>query len=277
HAEEILYELREHSAGLNCGRWDYIFSYIKKHRTDPAAVLPDRASVTMTVPFMRAYSLHVIKVCHRRGAPAIGGMAAQIPVKNDAAANEAAFAKVRADKEREASDGHDGTWVAHPGLVPVALEVFDRIMPGPNQIDRQRDDVETTAAALLAPCEGPKTLEGLKMNVHVGIAYLAAWLGGLGAVPLHNLMEDAATAEISRTQIWQWRTTATRLDGGEVVDAALVDAVIDAEIAAIKAAQGEEGFAAGHFDQAASLMRELIQAETCADFLTLPAYERYLA
>ncbi|MEM1140776.1 MAG: malate synthase A, partial [Pseudomonadota bacterium] len=139
HAEEILYELREHSAGLNCGRWDYIFSYIKKHRTDPAAVLPDRASVTMTVPFMRAYSLHVIKVCHRRGAPAIGGMAAQIPVKNDAAANEAAFAKVRADKEREASDGHDGTWVAHPGLVPVALEVFDRIMPGPNQIDRQRD------------------------------------------------------------------------------------------------------------------------------------------
>lgn len=276
HAEEILYELKDHSAGLNCGRWDYIFSYIKKFRKDPNAVLPDRAAVTMTVPFMRAYSLHVIKTCHKRGAPAIGGMAAQIPVKNDEEANAQAFSKVRADKEREAKDGHDGTWVAHPGLVPVALEVFNAEMETANQIDRQRDDVAVTAAELQAPCEGPKTLAGLKMNVNVGIGYLAAWIGGQGAVPLHNLMEDAATAEISRTQIWQWRVTGTTLDGGERVDEALVNQAIDEEIASLKTTHGEEGFKAGRYGEAAELMRELILAEELAEFLTLPAYDRYL-
>ena len=277
HAEAILYELRQNIVGLNCGRWDYIFSYIKTHRKDPAAVLPDRAAVTMTVPFMRAYALHVIKVCHRRGAHAIGGMAAQIPVKGDPAANEDAFAKVRADKEREAGDGHDGTWVAHPALVPVAKEVFDRLMPTPNQVARTREDVVVTAADLLTPCEGPKTMGGVRMNVNVGIGYLAAWLSGRGAVPLHNLMEDAATAEISRTQLWQWRAMGTTLDSGETVDAALIDRVFDDEVAELKAALGEEAFEAGRYGAAADLMRELVQADELADFLTSVAYERYFA
>ena len=277
HAEDILYELREHIAGLNCGRWDYIFSYIKRHRKDARAILPDRAAVTMTVPFMRAYCLHVIKVCHRRGAFAIGGMAAQIPVKGDAAANDEAFAKVRADKEREATDGHDGTWVAHPGLVPVAMEVFDRIMPAPNQVTRQRDDVEVGAAELLAPCDGPKSWVGLKMNVNVGIGYLAAWLRGLGAVPLHNLMEDAATAEISRTQLWQWRVNGVHLDSGELVDTALIDKAFDEELTAIRADVGEDAFAAGRYQEAADLMKELVFAPDCPEFLTTLAYDRYFA
>ena len=203
--DEILYELREHSAGLNCGRWDYIFSVIKKFRSHPDFVLPDRALVTMTTHFMRSYSLLAIKTCHARDAHAIGGMAAQIPIKNDPAANEEALAKVRADKEREANDGHDGTWVAHPGLVPIALEAFDAVMTGPNQIDRKREDVTITAKDLLTFVpEGPITEHGLRTNVSVGVQYLGAWLNGIGCVPINNLMEDAATAEISRSQVWQW-------------------------------------------------------------------------
>ncbi|MEX6725547.1 malate synthase A [Parapedomonas caeni] len=274
--EEILWELREHIVALNCGRWDYIFSYIKRQRTNPAAVLPDRAAVTMTVPFMRNYSLHVIRTCHLHGAHAMGGMSAFIPVKNDEAKNQAAFDQVRRDKEREATDGHDGTWVAHPGLVPVAMEVFDRIMPGANQIDKI-PDIHVKAADLLTAVDGPKTFQGLSMNVNVGIGYLASWLRGQGAAPLHNLMEDAATAEISRTQLWQWRKTGTRLDSGELVDAALIDKAIGEQMAVWQADVGDNFFAAGKFKEAAELFREMTLADECPEFLTLPAYDRYFA
>jgi len=204
--DEILYELRDHSAGLNCGRWDYIFSAIKKRHNDPNFILPDRALVTMTTPFMRAYSLLCIKTCHRRGAHAMGGMAAQIPIRNNQAANDEAFAKVRADKEREATDGHDGTWVAHPGLVPVAMEAFNERMPNANQIERTREDIQVTGQELITFPDGRDeiTEAGLRTNVSVGIQYIAAWLAGSGAVPIFNLMEYAATAEISRSQVWQW-------------------------------------------------------------------------
>ena len=276
HAEEIIYELRDHMAGLNCGRWDYIFSYIKKHRADPTKVLPDRAAVTMTVPFMRAYSLHVIKTCHKRGAFAMGGMAAQIPVRGDEEANAAAFAKVREDKTREATDGHDGTWVAHPGLVPVAMEVFNEHMPEPNQVSRQRDEV-ATAADLTVPCEGPKSMDGLKMNVNVGIGYIAAWLGGLGAVPLHNLMEDAATAEISRAQLWQWRKHGITLDSGEKVDDALIRQAFANEVASLKQQHGEDGFKKGNYGPAAKLLEEMVLADELGEFLTLPAYDLQFA
>lgn len=277
HADEIIYELKDHMAGLNCGRWDYIFSYIKKHRADPNAVLPDRAAVTMTVPFMRAYSLHIIKTCHRRGAFAMGGMAAQIPVRNDEAANEAAFEKVRADKEREATDGHDGTWVAHPGLVPVAMEVFDQHMPQPNQVGRQRDDVNVSREELVEPCAGPKSMDGLKMNVNVGIGYIAAWLGGLGAVPLHNLMEDAATAEISRAQLWQWRKHSVTLDSGETVDDRLIKQTVANELASLRQQYGEAGFKAGHYEAAGKLLEEMVLADDLAEFLTIPAYDMQFA
>ena len=272
-ADEILSELRDHIDGLNCGRWDYIFSYIKKFRAHPDRILPDRAAVTMTVPFMRNYALHVIKTCHKRGAFAMGGMAAQIPIKNDPAANDAAMAKVRADKEREATDGHDGTWVAHPGLVPVAMEIFDRVMPGPNQLDRQRDDVSVTADVLLAAPEGPKTEAGLRQNIGVGIGYLEAWLRGLGCVPLHNLMEDAATAEISRAQVWQWRRHGVSLDDGRLVDSALIRQIIAEELATMKGALGEK---ASHYrhDEAAMLFGELCEAREIPDFLTNPAYRQ---
>ncbi|HZH26358.1 MAG TPA: malate synthase A [Azospirillaceae bacterium] len=271
--DEILWELREHSAGLNCGRWDYIFSFIKKLRNDPAAVMPDRAEVRMTTHFLRSYSLLAIKTCHRRNAPAIGGMAAFIPVKDDAEANERAFAQVRADKEREASDGHDGTWVAHPGLVPVAMECFDRHMPTPNQIHRQRDDVAVTAADLLKIPGGPKTEAGLRMNIAVGIGYIEAWLRGVGCVPLFNLMEDAATAEISRTQVWQWLHRGARLDDGRPVDMALVDRTIAEELDAWKARVGENRFGAGRYREAADMMRRLIAETEFTEFLTLPAYD----
>jgi malate synthase len=276
HAEDILFELKDHIDGLNCGRWDYIFSYIKKNRADPAKLLPDRAEITMTVPFMRAYCLHVITVCHRRQAFAMGGMAAQIPVKGDPAANQAAFARVRADKEREAADGHDGTWVAHPALVAVATEVFDRLMPGPNQVSRRRDD-HATQAQLLEPCGGPRTEQGLRTNIAVGVRYVAAWLNGLGCVPLFNLMEDAATAEISRTQMWHWRRHAARLDDGTVVDAARLRQLFDEELAGIRTEAGERGFAAGRFADAAAMILEMVLAEDCPDFLTLPAYDRLIA
>jgi malate synthase len=272
-AEEILYELREHSAGLNCGRWDYIFSFIKKFRNQADFILPDRAQVTMTTPFMRAYCLNVIKICHRRGAHAMGGMAAQIPIKNDPAANEAALAKVLADKEREASDGHDGTWVAHPGLVPVALEAFDKHMPQANQISRQRDDVNVTAADLLGVPTGTITEEGLRANLRVGLQYLEAWLGGNGCVPLYHLMEDAATAEISRSQIWQWLKHGARLAEGRQVTPQLYDELLPQELARIEREVGNARFQAGHFAPATTLFSEMSKNASFAEFLTLPAYE----
>ena len=275
-ADEILYELRDHIAALNCGRWDYIFSFIKTFRADATKVLPDRASVNMTVPFMRDYALHVIRTCHRRGAHAMGGMSAFIPVKGDEAANDRAFAAVRADKEREVGFGHDGTWVAHPGLVPVALEVFDKAMPGPNQL-AVIPEGSATAAMLTTPAPGPKTLAGLTSNVNVGIGYIASWLRGQGAAPLHNLMEDAATAEISRTQVWQWRVTGTVLDGGEAVDAALIERVIGEQLEVWRADVGDNFFAASRFAEAADVFRELVLADALAPFLTLPAYAHYFA
>jgi malate synthase len=274
--DEILYELREHSAGLNCGRWDYIFSCIKKFRAHKDIVFPDRALVTMTTHFMRSYSLLAIKTCHRRNIHAIGGMSAFIPVRNDPAANERAFAQVRADKEREANDGHDGTWVAHPGLVPVALEVFDKIMPQPNQIDRQRPDVNVTAADLTQFVTGPITENGLRTNISVGIQYIEAWLGGQGAVPIFNLMEDAATAEISRSQVWQWiHRDGGVLDDGRKVTIELVRQLITEELAKIKEQVGEERYNKGHFARATELFDQLVSADTFEEFLTLPGY-RYL-
>ena len=272
-AEEILYELREHSAGLNCGRWDYIFSYIKKLRNHADYLLPDRAQVTMTVPFMRDYTLHVIKVCHRRGAHAMGGMAAQIPIRNDPAANQAALDKVRADKLREAREGHDGTWVAHPGLVGIATEVFDEFMPGANQIDKQRDDVQVSAADLLTPSDGAITEAGIRLNLKVGIQYLEAWLGGNGCVPLYSLMEDAATAEISRAQLWQWLRHGASLDDGRQVSAALYGRLLEEEMDAIRGEVGEARFENGHFQLAMQLFDDMIRADDFIEFLTLPAYQ----
>ncbi len=272
--DEILYELRDHCVGLNCGRWDYIFSYIKKFRNRPDFVVPDRARVTMTAPFMRAYSLLAIRTCHRRGASAVGGMAAQIPIKGDPAANAAAIQKVREDKEREAGDGHDGTWVAHPGLVPVALEVFDARMHGPNQIGRLRDDVRVSAADLLQVPRGPITEAGLRVNVNVGLRYLESWLRGAGCVPIFNLMEDAATCEISRAQIWQWiRHPGGVLDDGRKVTAALFRTVLAEELDKIRADVGAAEFDAGKFPLARDLFAELITRDDFAEFLTLSAYD----
>ena len=272
--DEILWELREHSAGLNCGRWDYIFSAIRKFQEHPDFYLPDRAQVTMTVPFMRAYSQLVIKTCHRRNIHAMGGMAAQIPIKNDPAANEAALAKVRADKEREARDGHDGTWVAHPGLVPIALEIFDKYMPTPNQIFRKREDVDVTAADLLAIPTGTITAAGLRTNIDVGIQYMAAWLSGNGCVPIYNLMEDAATAEISRSQIWQWlHNPNARLDDGRPITVALFRGLTAEVLAELRAKVGEAFFAANNYELAARLFDEISVADQFTDFLTLKAYE----
>jgi malate synthase len=275
-ADEILYELRDHITALNCGRWDYIFSFIKTFQADPSKVLPDRAAVNMTVPFMAKYALHVIRTCHKRGAHAMGGMSAFIPVKGDEAANERAFAAVRADKEREASIGHDGTWVAHPGLVGIAREVFDRLMPGSNQLSVIPAG-QATAADLTTPAPGPKTLAGLTNNVNVGIGYIAAWLRGQGAVPLHNMMEDAATAEISRTQIWQWRVSDVVLDSGEAVDEALVNRITDEQLAVWKAQVGDNFFTAGKYAEAADVFRTLVLADHLEPFLTVPAYEHYFA
>ncbi len=276
--DEILWELREHCVGLNCGRWDYIFSYIKKLRAHPDRVLPDRAQVTMTTPFMRAYTRLVIKTCHRRGAFAMGGMAAQIPIRDDPAKNEAALARVRADKEREAADGHDGTWVAHPGLVPIAKEVFDRLMPGPNQVDSDKQrDFSTSAAELLAPPAGSITEEGLRTNCAVAIGYIEAWLRGTGCVPLNHLMEDAATAEISRAQLWQWRRHGARLADGRTVDAALIRRTVEEELARIAREVGDNRFKSGRYEEAAALLLDLALRDEFVEFLTLPAYERVLA
>ncbi len=265
--DEILYELRQHSAGLNCGRWDYIFSYIKTRRAHAEAVLPDRGQVTMTQPFMRAYTQKVIQTCHRRNVHAMGGMSAYIPDRRDPEANERAMAQVRADKEREVRDGHDGTWVAHPGLVGLAREVFDAHMKGPNQIDRKREDVNVGRDDLLAVPQGTRTEHGLRHNVRVGIQYIESWLNGRGCVPLYGLMEDAATAEISRTQVWQWRRYGAALDDGRVVTDALVRAVIADEAA---------HFEGGRFDAARQLFERLVLADTADDFLTLSAYESLL-
>ena len=275
--DEILYELREHSAGLNCGRWDYIFSFIKKFRKHPDFVLPDRGVVTMTSHFLRSYSLLLIKTCHRRRVHAMGGMAAQIPIKGDEAANDEAVAKVRADKEREVGDGHDGTWVAHPGLVPIAKAIFDQGMPAANQIDLARGDVQVTAADLLTVPTGSITEAGLRQNVNVGIGYVEAWLRGTGCVPLYNLMEDAATAEICRTQLWQWIRHDAALDDGRAIDRALFETVIDEELDRIRAMVGDDAYGAGRFDDAAALFKDMVEADDFPDFLTLPAYEQMTA
>jgi malate synthase len=271
--DEILYELKDHSAGLNCGRWDYIYSFIKKFAEDPACVLPDRGEVTMTTHFLRSYSLLLIKTCHRRGIHAMGGMAAQIPIRDDPQANEAAMEKVRADKLREAGDGHDGTWVAHPGLVGIAKEIFDREMPQPNQIARKRQDVQVAGGDLLAVPAGSITEEGLRQNLNVGIGYIEAWLRGTGCVPLYHLMEDAATAEISRAQIWQWIRHGAKLAGGRTVDAALCRTMLDEELQKLRAAAGAEAYDGGRYEDAAKLFRELIEAPSFVEFLTVPAYD----
>jgi malate synthase len=273
---EILYELREHSAGLNCGRWDYIFSCIKKFRNNRDFCLADRALVTMTTHFLRSYAELVIQTCHRRNIHAMGGMAAQIPVKNDEPANAEAFAKVKADKEREATYGHDGTWVAHPALVPVALEAFDRLMPGPNQIaTKKRDDVKVGQADLLKfEPSSPITEKGVRLNINVAIQYIGAWLVGQGAVPIFNLMEDAATAEISRSQVWQWiRSPKGVLDDGRKVTKEMVAAMIPEEMQKIRDLLGP-AFGDGRYDEAAKIFADLVSNETFVEFLTLPAYER---
>ena len=260
--DEILYELKDHSAGLNCGRWDYIFSYVKTFKNDSSRVLPDRSQVTMESPFMTAYSRLVIQTCHRRGVHAMGGMAAQIPIRDDSVANSDALEKVYSDKYREVLAGHDGTWVAHPGLVSLAKDVFDEFMPTVNQIDK-KTDYKYSREDLLRPPIGSITRCGLRQNVDVGIRYLAAWLEGYGCVPLYNLMEDAATAEISRTQIWQWVKHGVTLDDGDNIDAGLVEALISKIVWDDPA-----------LEPAAHLFMDLCLGETLVDFLTTPAYER---
>ena len=272
--DEILYELRDHSAGLNCGRWDYIFSAIKKRRNDPAFILPDRAQVTMTTHFMRSYALLCIQTCHRRGAHAMGGMAAFIPVKSIPEVNERALAQVRADKEREVNDGHDGTWVAHPGLVSIALECFNLVMSQPNQIERKREDVRVAAADLLVVPEGTITEAGLRANISVGIQYLESWLRGLGCVPINNLMEDAATAEISRAQVWQWiRHPRGVLNDGRKVTVSLFREIMREELASIERTLGAEEYGKRSFAQASEIFDAITTSDDFVDFLTLPAYE----
>ena len=274
--DEILYALRDHIVGLNCGRWDYIFSFIKRLGRQARYLTPDRAAMTMNEAFLRAYSLRLIQTCHRRGAFAMGGMAAQIPVKNDEAANEEAFARVRADKEREARDGHDGTWVAHPALVPVAMAAFDQMMPGPNQLSRLRGDAQITQAMMLSLHQGTRTERGLRENIRVGIQYIEAWLKGRGAVPLYNLMEDAATAEICRAQIWQWLKFRAVLDDGRVVTPELFTDTVGDEMRQLQETLGAV-YAQGRFQEAVALFVEMSMAEEFAEFLTLPAYELLIA
>ncbi|MEA2956085.1 MAG: malate synthase [Alphaproteobacteria bacterium] len=274
--DEILYELREHSAGLNIGRWDYIFSCIKKFRSTKDFCLADRGAVTMMAPFMRAYALLLVKTCHRRGAHAMGGMAAQIPIKSDPAANAVALEKVRADKLREATDGCDGTWVAHPGLVDVARAIFDKHMPTPNQIHKQRDDVQVSARELLDfQPEKPITEAGLRNNISVGIQYIGAWLAGNGCVPVYHLMEDAATAEISRSQIWQWiRSPKGVLEDGRKVTQDLFRRILPEELGKVRTLLGEAAWRSGQYEEAARLFDELTTSDTYVEFLTLPGYER---
>ena len=271
--DEILYELRDHSAGLNCGRWDYIFSFIKKFRHRPDFVLPDRAQITMDRHFLRSYSELLIRTCHRRGIHAMGGMAAQIPIKDDRAANDAALAKVRADKLREVKAGHDGTWVAHPGLVPVAMDVFKAHMATSHQIHVTRDDVRVTARDLLAVPDGQITEAGLRLNVDVGVQYLESWLRGTGCVPIYNLMEDAATAEISRTQVWQWVRHGAKLADGRVVTEDLVWQVLTEELDKLRTTLGPARFDRGKFTLARQLFDEMMTGADFPEFLTTVAYD----
>jgi len=271
--DEILYELKDHSVGLNCGRWDYIFSAIKTLRTDSAFVLPDRGQVTMETPFLRAYVQLLIRTCHRRGAHAMGGMAAQIPIKDDPRANDVALDKVRADKLREVREGHDGTWVAHPALVEVARKVFDDGMPTPNQLTRLRDDVRVDAAMMLQAPQGTRTEAGLRHNIRVGIQYVEAWLGGQGAVPIYNLMEDAATAEICRTQIWQWLRHRATLDDGRTVTPSLVERLTAEEFSRVREELGAKRFDSGRFHEARELFLRVAMSDELEEFLTLPAYQ----
>ncbi len=274
--DEILYELRQHSAGLNCGRWDYIFSYIKVNATDASRIVPDRGQVGMTQPFMHAYSSLVIKTCHKRNVHAMGGMAAQIPIKNDDAANQAALDKVRQDKLREVKDGHDGTWVAHPGLVRLARDIFDEHMPGKNQIEKKREDVSVTAEQLVEPPKGTRTDAALRHNIRVGVQYIEAWLRGNGCVPLYYLMEDAATAEISRTQIWQWVKHGATLEDGKPVTKDRVARALDEELEVVRNEIGHERFERGAFGAAKELFFRVATSDELIEFLTLPAYERLL-
>jgi malate synthase len=271
--DEMLWELKDYITGLNCGRWDYIFSLIKLFASRPDSILPDRQQIDMTAHFLRSYSLLCIKTCHRRGAFAMGGMAAQIPIKSDPIANQAALEKVRADKEREVTDGHDGTWVAHPALVPIAREVFDRSMQSPNQVHRLRPKVNVSAADLLTVPTGKITAAGLANNVSVSLQYLAAWLGGNGCVPINHLMEDAATAEISRTQIWQWiHHRAGVLDDGRKVTIELFRTLLAGERERLAGELRPESYLRGHFDDAARILDGLTSDATCAEFLTVVAY-----
>ena len=274
--DEILYALREHASGLNAGRWDYLFSIIKYFRDNPDMVLPDRAAVTMTAPFMRAYTELLVSTCHKRGAFAMGGMAAFIPSRRDPEVNNVALTKVREDKEREAGDGFDGSWVAHPDLVPVCMEIFDRVLGDkPNQVDKRRDDVSVDAAQLLdvSATEGKVTEAGLRLDVSVGLQYIDSWLRGNGAAAINNLMEDAATAEISRSQVWQWIHNGVRLDDGTEITADLVGRIEDEELAKIRAALGDEAWANSRFDDARKLFERVALADDFADFLTTVAYD----
>tara|TARA_B100000929_G_scaffold47567_1_gene34178 strand:- start:4093 stop:5709 length:1617 start_codon:yes stop_codon:yes gene_type:complete len=275
--DEILFELKDHIVGLNCGRWDYIFSYIKRLALNSNYILPDRSQVVMGEAFLSAYSLLLIKTCHKRGAFAMGGMAAQIPVKNDDQANEQAFEKVRNDKEREANNGHDGTWVAHPGLVPIALKVFDNKIPGNNQLDMSLDNISITQEDLLKVHEGERTEEGIRECVRVGVQYIASWLGGRGAVPLYNLMEDAATAEISRAQIWQWLKHSTNLDDGRTVDEILFKEILADETKKLKELLGEDYWNNGNYEKAVEIFEKMSISPECEEFLTLPAYEEIIS
>jgi malate synthase len=270
--DEIIYELRDHMAGLNCGRWDYIFSFIKTLRAKPEFLVPDRGQVVMGKAFLKAYSELLIKTCHRRGAFAMGGMAAQIPDRKHPDINEQAFAKVRADKEREANAGHDGTWVAHPDLVPVAQEIFDKLMPAPNQLGKLRQDVTAGQKEMLEVHQGTRTEQGMRDNIRVGVQYIEAWLRGRGAVPLYNLMEDAATAEISRSQIWQELHFEAPLEGGQKATKALFEKCLTEEMEKVKAEIGADNYVKGKFPQAIDLFRKLSTADTLSPFLTLPAY-----
>jgi malate synthase len=271
--DEILWELRDHAGGLNCGRWDYIFSYIKCFRNHPEFVLPDRSQVTMTSHFLRSYSQLLIKTCHRRGIHAMGGMAAQIPIKNDREANEKAMAKVREDKLREVCDGHDGTWVGHPGLVPIVTEIFDQHMPGANQIERQRDDVTVTARDLLAVPTGTITMDGLKSNISAALRYTESWLGSRGAVPIYSLMEGAATAEISRAQVWQWiRHPKGVLEDGSRITVEMFRALVSEELEALERQLGYRAFRSHKFREAANLLDRMVTGENLPAFLTLEAY-----
>ena len=271
--DEILYELRDHSAGLNCGRWDYIFSFIKKFKSLPGYTLPDRAKVDMKTHFMSSYSKLVVQTCHKRGIHAMGGMAAQIPIKNNTVANEKAFQKVKKDKLQEVRNGHDGTWVAHPGLVPVAMEIFNKYMPEKNQINKKIEARDISSGDLLRVPLGTISERGLRNNIQIGILYIESWLSGNGAAAINHLMEDAATAEISRTQVWQWLKNQSTLEDGRSITISLYESILLEEIRAIKNMKGDENYDNGRFEEAIELFDELVTNEEFIDFLTIPAYQ----